>query len=791
MRKLIAIILAVALVFGTFCFAAAAPTDVKGTKYEDAVDRLMALGIVDGYPDGTYKPDRVVTRAEFAKLMVVALGLDDVSEFAKGISNFSDVSVDHWANGYINVAASEGLIVGYPDGTFKPGNTVTYAEAVTILVRALGYKDSELSGSWPLNFIVKATNLGIADGVTLSNQGANRGDVATLLDNTLFTKVKKTDEDETPGTLMEEKLGVEKVETVVPADLKVTVDSDEYEVEEALMGMKADLYIKDGELLFAQAAANTVVELTEIEDAVYNSSDDVYEIYLEEEGDADYTVEDTATFFYNGAVIGTTDEVAALEEAEYIKLINNDDDEEFDFVVITNYGDALVVSDVDTVGENQGIEVEGTHFIEDVNFEDEDVEITIVGDATKLKNIDENDVIHVAKADGEEIYKVLVVKDKIEGEVTELEAGTTVDTVVIKGKEYDALKSLSLSVGSEGTFVLDKDGKIVKFVEEEVEEAEEYYAYLTGKDTVDAGFGESTYKVKFYNTAGEEVIYEVVYDEDEGVDSTTWTNLTAGDYFKYEVNSEGKIDSITEFTMTPANGEYSESSRRLEIGTDVYYVTDSTVIWHVYDSEVTVYSVEDLVDFDVTDAVPVAVYDVDEDFNEVGLLVIASEEVPVVETTEDIYALYDKTTTAKNGDDTVVKLYALVNGEEVTYLGEDDSITVAGTQGDVIKLTADAEGFITESVAAVEDPYAAGTVLAIDSSRIKVEDATLGTVLLDIADDVTVYEYNEDEGTVSVANLNDIEAKDLEAEIDGSTVKVYYDTEDEEAFMIVIVVDEE
>lgn len=778
MRKLLALVLALALVFGTVGFAAAAPSDVaEDAAYAGAVERLMALGIVSGYEDGTYRPGNIVTRAEFAKLVVATLGLEDAAAFSAGMSLFSDVPADAWYAGYVNVAASQGLIVGYPDGTFQPNKTVSYPEAITILVRALGYSDEDLVGTWPLNYIVKASTLGVSDDVTITAAGANRGDVAILLDNTLFTTIKKTEENETPGALIEERLEVEKVTAVVPADLTVTIDSDDYEVDAALRGMKADLYIRDGELIFAQAAGNKVVELTEIDHAALNTTDGVYEIYLEDEGDADYIVEDTATFFYNGAVIGTTDEVTALEGAEYIKLINNDDDDEYDFVMITNYGNALIVSDVDAVGDEQGVEVEGSAAIESVNFADEDVEVTIVGDVTKLEDIEENDVIHVAKADGEEIYKIMVVRSTVEGEVTEKETGK----VYVDGKAYDT--SLTLNVGDEGTFILDKDGKVVKFVVAEEEEAVEYYAYLTGKDTVDAGFGETIYKVKFYNAAGEEVVYEVVYDDV----ATEWSNLAPGDYFKYEVDADGKIDSITEFSLTPANGEYSEATKRLEIGSNVYYVTDSTIIWHVYNNEVTAYSVDDLVDFELTDAIPVAVYDVDADFNEVGLLVVTSQDAPVVETTDDIYALVDKKTTALNGDDTVAKLYALVDGEEVTYLGEDDTITVAGSQGDVVKLTVDEEGFITESVTAIETPYVSGTVYAVDSTRIKVNDATLGMTLLDVADNVIVYEYDQTEGIVSAANYNDIVAYDAEAEIDGSVVKVYYDTTDEEVFMIVIV----
>lgn len=170
------------------------PEDVKSTEYEEAVRRLVAFGIVEGFPDGTFKPENELTRAEFAKMIVIAMNLEKAAEAVENKkTEFGDIYNGHWAQGYINVASSQGLIKGYEDGTFRPSNQVTYAEAVTILVRALGYQDSFLYGKWPNNYISKAAELGISGPVDIPNYDNNalRGNVARLLDETLEKEIIK------------------------------------------------------------------------------------------------------------------------------------------------------------------------------------------------------------------------------------------------------------------------------------------------------------------------------------------------------------------------------------------------------------------------------------------------------------------------------------------------------------------------------------------------------------------------------------------------------------------------
>lgn len=113
-------------------------TDVdNGAWYAEAVKVLSSKGIIAG-SNGMFEPDRPVTRAEFAAMAARFAGED-----GKGVNVFSDVFADEWYYGAVSCAAQNGWISGYPDGTFRPQNSITRAEAVTIVNKMLGRAPDE------------------------------------------------------------------------------------------------------------------------------------------------------------------------------------------------------------------------------------------------------------------------------------------------------------------------------------------------------------------------------------------------------------------------------------------------------------------------------------------------------------------------------------------------------------------------------------------------------------------------------------------------------------------------
>ncbi len=110
-------------------------TDVaQGDWYNNAISTLTKVGVINGYPDGTFRPNASITRAEIVKIAVSFFDFVEANDHL-----FSDVD-GHWAEAYIAAASEKGLINGYPDGTFKPDRNVTRAEAVTIINNVLGRK---------------------------------------------------------------------------------------------------------------------------------------------------------------------------------------------------------------------------------------------------------------------------------------------------------------------------------------------------------------------------------------------------------------------------------------------------------------------------------------------------------------------------------------------------------------------------------------------------------------------------------------------------------------------------
>lgn len=195
MRRLLSVLLTLTLVLGSFSMAfAAVPVDVVDTEYEEAVAALTELEIIHGYPDGTFRPDDTITRAELAKLLITALELDD-DAIRMYASHLADVG-SHWAKGYIGYANKLEIVVGYPDKTFRPQKPVSYDEAITMIVRALGYTNEDVGDNWPANYVNKGKELGILEGITGGAEGATRGDVALMLYRAMDLSIDG-DEDDT------------------------------------------------------------------------------------------------------------------------------------------------------------------------------------------------------------------------------------------------------------------------------------------------------------------------------------------------------------------------------------------------------------------------------------------------------------------------------------------------------------------------------------------------------------------------------------------------------------------
>ena len=192
-KKLLALILVLAMAL-TFVPIAGAKdatefNDWGSVKNEEAVAILANIGVITGYPDGSFGPGRTITRMEAAAIVArMLLGKDIADSLAGTPTPFPDVPSSHWASGVIAYCASQGIIVGYPNGNFGPGDTLTGFSFLAMLLRALGYgKNGEYTGDfWTINVLTDAHSNNLTDGVEVNlNSGATRDNISQFAFNML------------------------------------------------------------------------------------------------------------------------------------------------------------------------------------------------------------------------------------------------------------------------------------------------------------------------------------------------------------------------------------------------------------------------------------------------------------------------------------------------------------------------------------------------------------------------------------------------------------------------------
>ncbi len=133
MKKIFALCLVLALTPSTSAYFFDVDTSYP---YYDAVNYVQGQQIVQGYEDGTYRPGATINRAEFAKMIVTSLYAEEKIAKCEPVRDLKDISRADWYFQYVCMAVREGILHGYPDGTFGAGNMVNFAELSKMIVGA-------------------------------------------------------------------------------------------------------------------------------------------------------------------------------------------------------------------------------------------------------------------------------------------------------------------------------------------------------------------------------------------------------------------------------------------------------------------------------------------------------------------------------------------------------------------------------------------------------------------------------------------------------------------------------
>lgn len=546
MKRLLCFIMILSMVLSLGIFNVSA----KEYSYDEMADFLSKLDILhgDASKGGDYDYYSYLTRAQFAKIAVAASKYKNSVPIGTNTSPYSDVTREHWAAGYIKVAATNKIVTGYPDSTFRPEATVLLEEAVTIALKLLGYENSDFGGEWPYGQMGIANNIGLLDNVSATlGMPMTRLDAIALMYNTL-------NEDTKSGSSYLQSIGYQLVEEVVliaSSYQDSSIDSDKvvtsngtYKVSNKFdftdVGSKGDILLKNNKEIVGffndGKEKETYVIMGALGDDIIVSSNGKSEIL-------DLTADTEA--YYNNAKTTASALTSKVKAGDSISVVK-DNDNKIKYVVV----------------ENQAMEgpikVSSLDFLNSLSMNENNVTVIKGGSVVSAGQVAINDIIYYSKA----LNTVWVYSDKRVGIFEEaIPNQETPTSVVISGVTYELESAEAFSqfsstgnikLGQAVTVLLGKDGKIADI--------------LTSGTTTDLIYG------YLYETGTKEYTlnnekYSSYYATIVSADGTSNQYETGKDYKNYigqvvKLTFNNSKGELTLTTTGGASGQFSYSTLR-------------------------------------------------------------------------------------------------------------------------------------------------------------------------------------------------------------------------------------
>lgn len=711
--------------------SASIPADVKGTRYEEPVQVLSALEIMVGDENGEFRLDDTIIRSEVTKMAIHTMGLEDAAESAKGQQVFDDVSTDHWANGYISLAVSQGIIEGDGDGNFRPNDPITYAEAMTIMVQATGYTVSaEENGGYPYGYI----KVGTSNGLSKNVQGnaydeISRGNVAYLTTNALEVPLMEQTGfgsngkyEITDKTILKDRLNVTKGTGQVTAientsltgsselsENQVEIDDKRFETAynmNNLLGYNVEYYVKEeksgSEIILAMPIKNQnsdIVISSDLFSKLTKKNGNNAVEYFKDENTSRGTIAEIANdavLIYNGKRADMdTSLIDMSDKTGTLTLLDTNKDAKHDIVFVRSY-ENIVVDRVSATKVSDKYSDKTLKLDENVDFR------LMKGlEEITLADLNEYDVLSVYASLDNDLYEIAVTTKTVEGKVTNKNG----KGLLINDERYKVAPNYTnaINVGAEGTFHLDIDSRI---------------AAVDGSNTLSSNYGYLTkaYYAQNEDKAGFRIFTmenkEVTFDGNDKIKFNGKSGIKAEDVVKaingegatekqlvtYTVNSANKLTAIDTAIDNTATGEVSEDkfaknyvlenarySKSLSKLGNVR-VNEDTVIFDVQD-DTDSYAVTDMSIFEDKQKYNAIVYDMTDNYT-AKAIVLTNAQLGATATAP--LAVVKEVTSATNDEDEQTDLLiALVNGKEVSLYAENENILVKGEgklqEGDLIQ----------------------------------------------------------------------------------------------------------
>lgn len=477
--------------------------------YYSAITNLTAEGIINGFEDGTFKPEEPVTRAQFTKIICYAQGAGEIKYSEADRAKFPDVDPNHWAIDNITTAKNSGIINGYDDGTFKPENSVLYEQAVKMAVCALGYTEDRAAreGGYPGGYLSIASKAGLLDKISGAKQGEplTRGRVAQLIDNMLGAEMYDASEGTTTGGTMRDETSDK---TSAEGRIVGIYGTSLYYGEESECNKKQiELELNNGDREFYGIADLDIPDLNEYlgrsvivyyeEEAgadyyeAYNIAfqkkknyevninlDDIedysateLEYYVEDEEDTEVIdIDSNIAIIHNGQVVGDDfDEIIddSYDQSGYITLVCSQDNETADVAFIRTY-ETIVVNSKDSINYKiYDLNDTSRIFVLDETDRSKTITFTKDGASAKFSDIKQYDVVSISTSEDGKLIDVQISSKTQKGTVSDMLYDGSIK--LSNGTTYykfsdSCVRNEEISPGTYLTLYLDAFGKIGRYV---------------------------------------------------------------------------------------------------------------------------------------------------------------------------------------------------------------------------------------------------------------------------------------------------------------------------------------
>ena len=499
MKKFLSLVLALVMTMSLVTVSAGAKdfTDDSEITYKEAVDVISALGVVDGYSGGDFRPDDVLTRGAAAKIICnLILGPTTASALSAGTAPFKDVPVTNTFAGYITYCSQQGIISGYADGTFRPTGTLSGNAFMKMLLGALGY-DSSIEGytgaNWTVSVIKQAVGIGLDDGNDefVGSKAVTRQEAALYAFNMLQATMVEYDQQ---NTIV---VGDITINTTSSRKDVVNNDKNESISEDNKMQFAEryfdDLKLSDGTDDFARPAnvwrlkAEKIGTYAKEADASYTAKVAVDDIYADLDLGSSVDKKDVTVY---------VDGVENTKVAAPVDITKNDDDTKFGAngvlteVFYDDDDDTVVITMVNTyVGTiNRSVAAKGNRdaYVEIVP---EDVApVSGIQDFETAESFEDDAYVLYTYSQSAEEIKSVALAEEVTGTVTRAEnADNSTDgkdkkSLTIDGNKYNASANAAgqdvgdVSVKEDYTIYLDAYGYMIYI--EEIDEIGDYALVL-------------------------------------------------------------------------------------------------------------------------------------------------------------------------------------------------------------------------------------------------------------------------------------------------------------------------